>query len=147
VQVSGAWGSAEDKIWAEQIEVTSPETKVLMRYGKSNGWLDDQPAAVTRQLGKGSITYVGAGLDAGAMERAARWMIGQAGVQPVFPEAPVSVDVAVRSGEGKRIVILTNYGPEEQTITLPASMQDVLTGQVETSVQLPQYGVAVLSGR
>ena len=63
VPLSGTWGSGEDKVWAEQIEVQSPETQVLMRYGKSNGWLDGQPAAVTRKAGKGSITYVGAQLE------------------------------------------------------------------------------------
>ena len=60
VPLEGTWGNGQDKIWAEQIGVKSPETQVLMRYGKSNGWLDGQPAAVTRKVGKGSITYIGA---------------------------------------------------------------------------------------
>jgi beta-galactosidase len=144
VPVSGDWGSAEDKIWAEQLEVTAPDAKVLMRYGKSNGWLDNQPAAVTRRVGKGSITYIGAELDAAAMKTAARWMTGEAGLQPVFPEAPAGVDVAVRTGDGKRVVILTNYNPEEQSVALPGTMQDVIQGGTTTTVRLPQYGVAVL---
>jgi beta-galactosidase len=48
VPIDGEWGAGEDRMWAEQLSVSSPETKVLMRYGKSNGWLDGQPAAVTR---------------------------------------------------------------------------------------------------
>ena len=147
VPVSGDWGAAEDTVWAEQIEVQSPETKVLMRYGKSNGWLDGQPAAVTRAVGKGSITYIGAALDAAAMEKAAHWMVGQAGVAPVMADVPAGVDVAVRSGEGKRVMILTNYSAEEQTVALPESMRDVLEGGETRSVRLPQYGVAVLAGR
>src|SRR5579875_3174809 len=91
VPLTGDWGAGNDTVWAEQLEVTSPETRVLMRYGKSNGWLDDQPAAVTRQVGKGSITYIGAALDAGAMDRAAKWMIDAAGVAPVFPNLPTAV--------------------------------------------------------
>ena len=147
VPVSGDWGAAEDTVWAEQIEVQSPETRVLMRYGKSNGWLDGQPAAVTRQVGKGSITYIGAALDAGAMDRAAKWMIDAAGVAPVFPNLPPAVDVAVRSGEGKRVFILTNYGTEPASIQLPGTMRDVLGARDLTVVELPRYGVAVLSSR
>ncbi len=147
VPVAGDWGAGETAIWADQLEVTSPDAKVLMRYGKSNGWLDGQPAAVTRQVGKGSITYVGAALDAPAMEKAARWMLGEANLQPVLPALPATVDLAVRSGAGKRVLILTNYGASAATVPLPEPMTDVLgTGKV-SSVTLPQYGVAVLQGR
>ncbi len=147
VPVSGDWGASDTKVWAEQLEVTSPEARVLMRYGKSNGWLDGQPAAVTRKLGKGSITYIGAALDEHAIGRAAQWMLGEAGLQPVLPGVPAGVDVAVRSGGGKRAVILTNYGEDPQTVPLPKSMTDLLKGGETTSVQLPRYGVAVLGDR
>ncbi len=147
VPVTGEWGAAQDTVWAEQLEVTSPETKVLMRYGKSNGWLDEQPAAVTRRVGKGSITYIGAALDGPAQEQAARWMLGESGVQAVLPGLPSTVDVAVRSGEGKRVFILTNYGPEEAVVTLPEAMVDVLHGGETAKVTLPRYGVTVLRSR
>ena len=81
------------------------------------------------------------------MERAARWMIGQAGLQPVMPEVPAGVDVAVRSGGGKRVVILTNYGEAVQTVTLPEAMTDVLGGGEVKNVQLVEYGVAVLRAK
>lgn len=144
VPVSGEWGTAEDTIWAEPLEVTSPETRVLMRYGKSNGWLDGQPAAVTRRVGKGSITYIGAALDKPAMERATKWMLDEAGLKPLMPDLPEGVDLAMRSGDGKRVLILTNYNAAEQTISLPESMKDILGGGEKRSVTLPQYGVAVL---
>ncbi len=147
VPVSGDWGTSETKVWAEQLEVTSPETRVLMRYGKSNGWLDGQPAAVTRKVGKGSITYIAAALDATAMQAAAQWMIGDAGLQAILPGVPAVVDVAIRSGEGRRVFLLTNYGETVQTVTLPKAMTDVLGKGEVTSVQLPQYGVAVLQER
>jgi beta-galactosidase len=144
VPIEGDWGSGEDKIWAERLGVQSPETQVLMRYGKSNGWLDGQPAAVTRKVGSGSITYIGAELDGPTMQAAAKWMLTQSGVQPVMPDLPESVDLSIRSGEGKRILILTNYGAEPQTIALPEAMEDLLQGGKVSSVTLPQYGVAVL---
>ena len=80
VPLAGDWGTGKDSIWAEQLTVTSPETRVLMRYGKSNGWLDGQAAAVTRNEGKGSITYIGASLDTKTMQTAAKWMMPQAGL-------------------------------------------------------------------
>jgi len=66
------------------------------------------------------------------------------GVKPDLPTLPEGVDLAVRSGGGKRVLILTNYAADAQTITLPNVMEDVLTGTKSAMVTLPQYGVAVL---
>ena len=71
-------------------------------------------------------------------------MLKSAGLEAVLPNIPEGVDVAVRSGEGKQILILTNYNSELRTITLPNAMEDVLTGTKSSTVTLPQYGVAVL---
>jgi beta-galactosidase len=144
VPLEGVWGNGQNTIWAEQIGIKSPETQVLMRYGKSNGWLDGQPAAVTRKVGKGSITYIGAALDATTMKAAAQWMMTEAGVQAIMPDLPSDIDLSIRSGNGRRVFILTNYGTQPQTITLPHSMTDVLAGGTVSTVTLQQYGVAVL---
>lgn len=144
VPIEGIWGSGEDAVWAEYLGVDSPDTKVLMRYGKSNGWLDGQPAAVTRQAGKGSITYIGAALNGDTMRSAAKWMIAQSGVQAVMPDTPPDVDVSIRSGAGKQVVILTNYGVQPATVQLSGSMSDVLHGGHVSKVTLDRYGVAVL---
>jgi beta-galactosidase len=140
--VEGDWGAGQSTMWAEQIGVKSPETKVLMRYGKSNGWLDGQPAAVTRKVGKGSITYIGAGLDEATMRSAAKWMLDESGMKPVMTDIPADVEVSVREGAGKHVVILENFG-EAKTIKLPQAMTDVLTGASASSVSLEQYGVGV----
>jgi len=145
VPVSGAWGAGESKLWAEQIVVQSPETKTLMSYGKSNGWLDGQPAAVTRKVGQGSITYLGMSLEGATAEAAAKWMLAEAGVANALPALPEGVDLAIRSGGGKKILILTNYNATPQTIKLASSMREILTGTMASAITLPQYGVAVLS--
>ncbi|AEU35867.1 beta-galactosidase [Granulicella mallensis] len=144
VPIEGNWGSGEDAIWAEQIGVKSPETQVLMKYGKSNGWLDGQPAAVTRKVGKGSITYIGAALDEATMKTAAKWMIEESGVTAIMTDLPEDVELSIRSGDGKRVYILTNYGAETKTVTLPSAMKDVLAGGTVSTVTLSQYGIAVL---
>jgi beta-galactosidase len=145
VAVSGTWGAGTSKEWAEQLSAKDADTKVLMRYGKSNGWLDDQPAAITRKVGKGSITYIGAWLDPASMAKAAKWMTDASGVKPKLGAVPEGVDVYPREGDHGKVYILVNFAKTPQTVTLPTAMTDVLQGGSVQSVKLPVYGVAVLS--
>ena len=144
VPTTGDWGAGTSTLWAEQLGSLSPETKVLLRYGPSNGWLDNQPAAVTRRVGKGSMTYIAATLDPASLEHAISWMLTDSGLSPVLPDLPAGIDVAVRSGDNKKALILTNYNPSPTPIALPSSMTDALTGTSATTLTLPPYGVAVL---
>ncbi len=145
VPVSGAWGAGTSQLWAELLSTKDADTKVLMRYGKSNGWLDGQPAAITRKVGKGSITYIGAWLDEASMEKAARWMTEASDVKPKFGAVPAGVDVYPREGAHGKVYILVNFSKSAQNVTLPSAMEDVLKGGSTKSVSLPVYGVAVLS--
>lgn len=144
VPVSGDWGTEESTIWADLLSTASPDTKVLMRYGKSNGWLDDQPAAITRKVGSGSITYIGASLKGETLTHAVDWMLTEANLQRKFTNLPEGVDFALRTGEGKTILILTNYSNEARTIQLPSTMKDLLHNNTVSSVTLTKYDVAVL---
>lgn len=145
--VSGAWGTGESTIWAEQLSTSDPATKVLMRYGKSNGWLDGQPAAITRQVGRGSITYIGATLDDATMQRAAQWMLHESGVKPLPVTLPEGVQLCVRSRGEHTVWILINFGKGDATVKLPQPMTDVLHDDNPTvsAVTLARYGVSVLS--
>ena len=150
VPVAGDWGSGSGKIWAEQLSVKDPQAHVLMRYGKSNGWLDGQPAAITRVVGKGSITYIGAWLDGATMDAAVKWMVESSGIHPLSIKLPAGVDLYVRSREEtgagpKTVWILVNFGKEVATISLAAEMTDVLGNGRVSAVKLDPYGVAVLS--
>jgi beta-galactosidase len=143
VPVSGVWGSGKASIWAEQLKSRAPDDEVLLKYGKSNGWLDDQPAAVTRAYGKGRITYVGAILDDKLMGAAAEWMTKKSGVTPVFGTVPDGVEVSRRIGQGKQVFVLINYSNEDRRVVLPHSMYLVLDGKDSKTVDLVPYGVAV----
>ncbi|MGI4831700.1 MAG: beta-galactosidase [Janthinobacterium lividum] len=148
VPLNGSWteggNKPESTIWAEQLGSLQPGTEAILRYGKSNGWLDNQPAAVTRQVGKGRITYIGASLDDATMQHAVAWMLADAQLSPVLPDVPAGVDVAVRSGAGRRVTIFTNYNAQPSSISLPRPMTDILSGGQVSTVTLSQYGVAVL---
>ena len=146
VPVTGDFGSGTANIWAEQLSVQSPETKVVMRYGKSNGWLDDQPAIITRNVGKGSITYVGAWLDADTLSKLTAHLLDEAGVKPILPDVPAGVEVCRRSGAGKSVLILINHNTADEHVSLPTSMRDLIGAQSSAvrAIDLPGYGVAVL---
>ena len=145
VPVEGRWGSGESPLWAELLSTKSAATEVLMRYGKSNGWLDGEPAAITRQVGKGRITYVGAWIDPATMRRAANWMTDSSGVKTPLPSVPEGVEVSLRQGERGAVFVIVNFSETAQTIPLSGPMKDVLEGGEKTSVSLPVYGVGVFS--
>ncbi|WP_241654560.1 beta-galactosidase [Granulicella sibirica] len=149
VPFSGAMGAGTSKIWAEQLSTSSPDTKVLMTYGPSNGWLDGQPAVITRKVGKGEISYIGAWLGDGdeSTKGLAKWMVESSGVAAAWGPVPEGVEVTARSGGGKKVFILVNFAKTEQTVHLPASMLSVLDGRQVGSVTLGRYGVAVLEAK
>ena len=146
VPVQGASGKGSATIWAEQLQALSPQTRAPLRYGRSNGWLDDQPAVLTRAVGKGSITYVGAWLDDGLFDGLTRTWLARAGVAAPVPGVPADVEACMREGAGHRVVILVNHADKSERVRLPGSMHDVLANRAAVhEVTLPPYGVAVLS--
>jgi beta-galactosidase len=142
--VSGAWGQGSASIWAEQLKCYESDDEVLLKYGKGNGWLDDQPAVVTRAYGKGRITYIGAVLDDKLMAAAAKWMTEKSGIRPAFGAVPDGIEISRRMGGGKQIFILVNYTAENRHVTFPRSMKLLLEDKRGDAVDLPSYGVAVL---
>jgi beta-galactosidase len=145
VSVTGQWGRGEATIWAEQLTNSSPDAEVLLRYEKSNGWLDGQPAAISRKYGKGRITYIGAILDNDLMGIAAKWMIDKSAVTAVFGPVPDGVEVCRRVRDGQQIFILINQGQVEKHVTFPRSMKLLLDDKTESAVDLQPYGVAILA--
>ena len=147
IPVSGAWGSGPTNTWAELLSTSTPDTKVLMRYSKTPlGWLDDQPAAITRKVGSGSITYIGADLEGDTLTNAAKWMVADANLQPAFGTLPPGVDLYIRSDAHHEVWILINFGDTPQTINLPSAFEDVLsnTSKATRSVTLNRFDVVVL---
>jgi beta-galactosidase len=144
IPVQGQFGSGQARLWAELLTAKDSSTEVLETYGKSNGWLDGQPAAITRPVGKGRITYIGAWLDEAGMARAAKWMADVSGVKAALGPVPDGVEVYPRYGERGAVFILVNLSKTEQSISLPSEMNDVLEGGSKHTVTLPVYGVAVL---
>ncbi len=136
-------GTGKATMWAEDLTAKSPDTQVLLRYGKANGWLDGHAAALTRKVGKGRITYVGALLDKGLMKTLIDDALKDANVARDFA-VPADVELMTRQGDGRSIVILINHGKEARSVTLPETMTDILEGGRKQALTLAAQGVAVL---
>jgi beta-galactosidase len=145
VPASGTWGAGEISLWAEQLKMTAADAEVLLRFGKSNGWLDGQPCAISRKVGKGRITYVGGVLDTKLMATAADWMAKSSGVTAAFGPVPDGIEVNRRVGNDGNVFVLINFKNESQDVKLPRAMKSLLDKKEVTHVVLPEYGVAVLA--
>jgi beta-galactosidase len=145
-------GSADGHgdVWAELLQPVNDATAVIAKYkpsAGSAGWLDDQPAILTRQVGKGRITYVGFWPDAATLSALTAGWVKDAGVAPLLPDVPEGVEVCERAGNGRRVLVLINHSTETKQVALPAGMTDLLKGASVSSVDLQKYGVAVLEER
>jgi beta-galactosidase len=137
-------GSGTAGIWAEQLSTSAPDTKIDLRYGKGNGWLDNQPAMITRTLGKGSITYLGTLPDPKLMQSLLQTAATSSGVEPIFPSLPTDVELCRRTSPARTVYLLINHGKSSQQIKLPHKMHELLTGKSLATIDLPAKGVAVL---
>lgn len=147
VPTSGPLGEGEVSVWAELLRTTSPDAEVLLRYGKSNGWLDGQPCAITRSYGRGRITYIGAVLDEKLVVATAQWMAKTGEIKPAFGPVPDGIEVSRRMGPNRSVFVLINFSPEKRTVMLPRAMRSLLEAHDRTEIELSQYDVAVLLDR
>jgi beta-galactosidase len=145
VPASGSIGTGTVSLWAEQLSARGNDAEILLRYGKSNGWLDGQPAMITHRFGKGRISYLGGVLDDDLMRRAMQWATDDAQVKPEFPELPRGVEVCRRIDRERTLYIFINHQSAPADISLPKAMRDVLhdTRSI-TQLALEPRGVAVL---
>jgi len=144
VPVTGKSGEGQAAIWAEALSADRPETQALMHYAGGNGWLAGHAAALTRKIGKGSVTYLGAWLDAATMRKFLTSALADAAVRPLVA-APDNVEVCERQGANKRVLILINHGDVKRSIRLSRAMHDVLRNRATPrSMTLAPHDVAVL---
>ncbi|QEO27833.1 beta-galactosidase [Xanthomonas translucens] len=148
IPVAGAAGQGSAKIWAEQLQARAAQTEVPLRYGQANGWLDGAPAVLTRRVGKGRISYVGAWLDDATLDRLTGDWLRDAQVRVPLADVPQDVEVGVRSDGRRRVLVLINHGSDAQQVRLPAPMRSLLaTGAASDMVQLAPEDVVVLDAR
>jgi beta-galactosidase len=146
VPVVGEGFTGESRVWAERLKVMDEaRTKIIARYGVSNGWLDGQTAVTSHPFGKGRVTYIGAYLDTALQQKLLDDIVESAGVEPLM-KLPVGVEVRQRAREnGRRIFIMINHERTEKQVTLPWQAHEHLHGRDGQEFQLEPYGVAVVT--
>lgn len=148
-------------IWAETLVATAPNTIVDLRYGKTEaGWLDHQPAMITRPLGNGSISYLGTLPDAPLLHDLLFNAAIQARVDIGAQQLPPDVELCVRShlsdSPGRNVYILINHSNHSNHVSLFGRFQSLLPetklaatearAPIQTTeFDLPAQGVAVLT--
>ena len=144
--VAGELGSGRVQKWAERIAIDAPDVTILLRYPASSDWLDSAPAVISRRVGRGRVTYVGAWLDDPAMARVLAWCAAAAGAAPLLANLPDSVEATARETGNRRLHILINWAKEARSVILPMPFSNLIGGSAPVSqLTLAPYGVAVLS--
>jgi len=146
VPVAGSLGNGAASIWAEELKIDARDAEAYLHYGVSNGWLDGNAALVTRKVGTGRITYIGAWLDDGLMTEVTRWLLAATNLPSAWENLPEGVELCERSNaQGGRVYILINHTHESHNVTLPVPCVDVVGGQAHPQyINLPALDIAVL---
>jgi beta-galactosidase len=145
IALEGGLGAMTANVWAERLVADAADLETIVRYGPSDGWLDRAPAVVSRRVGKGRVTYVGALLDDDALARVAIWAATGVGAKPLWPGIPRGVEVMARASSKQRTYLVINWTGSPQAIRLPTPMRDLLSGSTVSAVTLNRYGVAVVA--
>jgi beta-galactosidase len=137
VELSRGVGS----VWSEEVRLEGAEA--VERF--TAGALAGEPAVTRHRFGRGTAWYLATRPDPATMRHLFDRVREEAGVAPVLPGLPDTVQARVRQTEdGPRYLVL-NHGTEPAAVPLPAPMRDELTGTGPvTSLRLDVRGVAVL---
>ena len=146
VPVIGNWFEGQSHIWTERlVPVGKKSARTIARYGKSNGWLDDQIAVSVNSYGRGLVYYVGAYLDEPAQQAFLTRCLKTARVTIINTIPGIEVNTRVRP-DGTDVLIMINHTLTETNLHLPWPAFEHLTGQELTAdFKLAPYGVAVIT--
>jgi len=145
--------NGESRLWAERLRIldTTQFTQVVARYGKENGWLDDQVAITVnpKRNGTAFVYYVGADLDEAAQSALMNLILAASDIQIPW-QVPQGVEICQRvspvRGAGEKIYIVINHRNEPEKVTLPWKAHEHLSDTIiQGELALPRYGVAILT--
>jgi beta-galactosidase len=144
VEITGSV-AGKAAIWAETLAPTASDVRTLASYRDTGGWLEGKPAIVSRNVGRGSITYVGAWLDSATMPKLAAMLLADAKITPIVDGADPDIEIAERDGAGKRLLIAINHGKVAHSFVLPAGAVRVSGDWADG--RLAAHGVALFTLR
>jgi beta-galactosidase len=137
VELSRGSGS----VWSEEVRLEGAEA--VERF--TTGTLAGEPAVTRHRFGQGSAWYLATRPDPATARQLFDRIWEEAGVHPVLPGLPDTVQARARQTENGTSYVVLNHGTTAAAVPLPAPMRDELTGTGPvTSLHLDARGVAVL---
>ena len=146
VPVIGNFFEGQSNLWAERLtKIERKKAIVMAKYGKSNGWLDDQIAISVHRYGKGLVYYVGAYLDAASQQVLLERMLKTAAVTTIT--TPPGIELCIRQQPGgDNIYIVINHKPTRNMLRMPWPVYNHITSlEHHTDINLDAYDIAVLT--
>jgi len=136
VELHGEGMSGQGDIWAETLEIADPAAKATLLYG-SGDWLAGKPAAVSRKVGSGTLSYLGTLPD----EKVLATLITGSERSGAY-DLPRDVELCVRGN----VYVAINHGAEERSFEMPWLAKDLLAPEraAGKNVKLAGQGVGVL---
>jgi beta-galactosidase len=148
VTVKGNFFNGVSRMWAERLQIidTTASTQPVARYGRHNGWLDDQIAITYNTCKRGGVYYVGTYLDEISQAILMEHICNLARIKSLM-DTPRGVEVCQRvSPEGEKIFILINHEVSPKEISIPWEAYEHLSGGTgKGELTLAPYGVAILT--
>jgi beta-galactosidase len=128
-------------VWSEEVRLEGAEA--VERF--TTGALAGEPAVTRHRFGQGSAWYLATRPDPATARQLFDRIWEEAGVHPVLPGLPDTVQARARQTENGTSYVVLNHGTTAAAVPLPAPMRDELTGTGPvTSLHLDARGVAVL---
>lgn len=148
LKLTGSAGSGSSDIWAEALTASSPETHSDLTYHDPAGWLDQQPAMLTRHIGRGTLSYLGTLPD----DKLLASILAKAADLHATQQIPDDIELCTRrsANEDRTVLIVINHSSKSRQMTLPTAYTDLLhqatlvAEPALTTITLPAQGVAVL---
>lgn len=119
IPVEGKIAKGSASVWAERLRVDDAAVEVLLRYGAGHGWLTDQPALVSRPVGAGRISLLGACLDRAALLDVMEWACRVSHVIMPWGRLPDGLEISRRTNADRSVWVVINHGPESRQLPLP----------------------------
>lgn len=150
VPVKGNWFEGQSSLWAERLSMAgNKKVHVIARYGKSNGWLDDQIAISVYMVGNGLVYYVGAYLDNTAQQAVLARFLKTAQVTTIVTAPGIEFRARIgtdEAGKNTEFYIVINHTTIQHSIRLPWPAFEHLTNEKLTAeLKLSAYGVAIVT--
>ena len=146
VPVIGNFFEGQSNLWAERlIKIDRKKAITMAKYGKSNGWLDDQIAVSVHRYGNGLVYYVGAYLDVESQQILMERILKTAAVTTI--KTPPGIELCVRQQPGgDNVYVVINHKPDRNKLRMPWPVYDHITSiEHRADIDLDAYGVAVLT--